>query len=497
MIGDSGHSMSATDAVPVREQLVPADWGIALDPGVHRSGDGRVLLGGSPLRLLRLAPKAVEVVARWEQGAAVGRSPAARRLARRLLDAGLADPRPAGDAPFGAPDVTVVIPVRDDPDGATAAVDAALRAGVGAVVVVDDGSRPPLRLEPRRSGSAAVRVVRRPASGGPGVARSVGLATVTTPLVAFVDADTDAPADWLEGLLPYFADPAVGAVAPRITSRPGPSVRERFEAVHSPLDLGARGARVAPRTTVAYVPTAALVARAAAVRDVGGFDPGLRFGEDVDLVWRLVGAGWTIRYVPTVAVTHEPRGTWRAWLRQRVGYGSAAAPLALRHPGSVPPVQVSAWSAAAWTAVAAGHPVAGLATAAASAALLPRKLGALDRPWPDGLRLAGRGHLHAGRWLARAVTRAWWPAALASALVSRRARRAVLVAAVLPPLLDWRERRPGLDPLRYVALRLADDVAYGAGVWRGSIRSRTVAALLPDLHSWPGKQRVTEAGTGG
>jgi hypothetical protein len=64
-----------------------------------------------------------------------------------------------------------------------------------------------------------------------------------------------------------------------------------------------------------------------------------------------------------------------------------------------------------------------------------------------------------------------------------------VAAAALPALADlWRDRRgTGLDPLRYVALHLADDLAYGTGVWAGCVRERTVAPLVPDLRSWPGR----------
>ena len=36
-----------------------------------------------------------------------------------------------------------------------------------------------------------------------------------------------------------------------------------------------------------------------------GFDADLRVGEDVDLVWRLVDAGWSVRYQPSVTVFHR------------------------------------------------------------------------------------------------------------------------------------------------------------------------------------------------
>ena len=41
-----------------------------------------------------------------------------------------------------------------------------------------------------------------------------------------------------------------------------------------------------------------------------------------------------------------------------------------------------------------------------------------------------------------------------------------------------------IPPARWVAIRLADDVAYGAGVWLGCWRERSAAALRPDLTDW-------------
>jgi hypothetical protein len=139
--------------------------------------------------------------------------------------------------------------------------------------------------------------------------------------------------------------------------------------------------------------------------------------------------------------------------------------------------------------VAAGLPLGGFGGAAATTALLPRKLQALPEPGREALRLGARGHLGAGRVLAGAVTREWWPLAAGLALASRRGRRAVVVAAAVPAFVDWwhDRRSTGLDPLRYVALHLADDVAYGTGVWAGCRRERTVAPLVPDLRSWPGR----------
>jgi hypothetical protein len=133
--------------------------------------------------------------------------------------------------------------------------------------------------------------------------------------------------------------------------------------------------------------------------------------------------------------------------------------------------------------------VAALATAGGTALALTEKLENLDDPLAEAARLTGAGHLFAGRMLANAITRAWWPIVVTLALVSRRARRVLAGAAVLPPLVDWVRQRPPLDPVRYIGLRVLDDAAYGVGLWRGAIDRRTADPLLPDLTSWPGPSR--------
>jgi hypothetical protein len=206
-------------------------------------------------------------------------------------------------------------------------------------------------------------------------------------------------------------------------------------------------------------------------------------------VWRLDESGQRVRYEPAGVVEHEPRHSVRAWLAQRAAYGSSAADLARRHPGSVPPVAVSGWSAAVWLLAVGGAPVTAVAVAAGTAAALARKLTGLPRPYAEALLLAGRGHLFAGRMLAGAVTRAWWPLLLVGATRSRRVRRALVMAALVPPVVDWVRQRPPVDLVRYTALRLLDDGAYSVGLWRGAIERHTAAPLLPDFSSWPRPSR--------
>jgi hypothetical protein len=70
----------------------------------------------------------------------------------------------------------------------------------------------------------------------------------------------------------------------------------------------------------------------------------------------------------------------------------------------------------------------------------------------------------------------WALTAFVPLALLRRKRRWLVV---LPALVAWWNRKPELDPVRWVAASLVDDVAYGAGVWAGCLKARTLAPLLP------------------
>jgi mycofactocin system glycosyltransferase len=465
-------------AVPVAGSgVLPDGFRIALDPGVRWADGGTVLVGGAPIRLLRFTPAGRALVDRLAAGEPVPHSTGAQMLARRLLDAGLAHPRPS--APDSTTEVAVVIPVRNDAQGLASTLSALPDSA--AIVVVDDASSDADTVSLRGTGAT---LLRRSARGGPAAARNDGWRATDAAFVAFVDANCEPEPGWLEILLPHFADPEVAAVAPRIlppSDLRKPGALAAYEAVASPLDLGAREANVRPGSPVAYVPTAALVVRRSALNELGGFDETLTVGEDVDFVWRLVAAGWTVRYEPRAVVRHPIRSSWPAWVQQRFRYGTSAAPLARRHGWAVAPAVMSPWTAGAWALVAAGQPLLGVMTAGASVAALRRQV-----PEGEAVRLAGIGHLQGGLGLARALRRAWAPVAVLLALTGRRdraARAGLAAVAVAPGVVDWFQRRPGLDPVRFGALRLADDLAYAGGVWAGCARERSARALLPDLRN--------------
>ena len=444
-----------------------------LKPGVRR---GDVLVGGSPMRVARLRAGALaDDIARGD-------------LARRLLDANLADPVLDDVPPLDAAELTVVLPVHgraDQLDRALAALKP-LRC-----LVVDDAS--PVPLNP------AAEVIRLEENVGPAGARNAGLAKVSTPYVAFVDCDVTVCADTLLRLGRHFADPRVALVAPRIVGRARserPRWFERYDEAASSLGLGGTGCSVRPGAAVAWLPSACLVGRTdRLVREMGGFDATMRVGEDVDLVWRLVDAGETVRYDPSEVAHHDARATLRGWLGRKYVYGTGGAPLAARHGAKGATAVLSPAMALGGAALLLRRwwsmPVALLCAGRGMQVLRSRLPDVPDR---DRLAvgLSARGLWWSVRQESALLLRHWWPVAAVAAVLSPSVRRAVVTAAVVDVVVA-RAEHPEVGPGLAFAGRRLDDLAYGAGLWAGALRARSLRAVRP---RGAGRSRPTGPATG-
>jgi mycofactocin glycosyltransferase len=459
---------------------------IVIDRSARVLAGGTVVVGGRPVRLLRLTPAGGRLVYAWRDGAAVDRTPSSQRLAQRLIAAGLAHPRLDGPGPWTTDDVAVVIPARD-----RLTLLARCLSSIGPArerVVVDDGSRDAAAIVAVAAAADAV-VVRHQRPTGPAQARNAGAAATSTPLIAFVDSDVRLDPDWLTGLIGHFADPQVAAVAPRVSVPAGGGAISAYEAVRSPLDLGDAPGLAGPGRRLGFVPATAVVLRRSAFDAVGGFDAGLEVGEDVDLVWRLSEAGWSVRYEPAVAVEHPARTGPGPWLGQRLAYGSSAGALGRRHPDAMRHLVIPRWAVAPWLLAAAGRPRIALLTAAAGTAVVATRLPPAPGARLQLLRFVAGAQLRIGRQVLDAGWRAY-PPLIAGAAIARPGLRRSLAAGLAASIaVDWLTRRPRLDPVRFSALRAADDLSYATGVWLGCVRARTASPLVPKLVSGPARRR--------
>jgi mycofactocin system glycosyltransferase len=225
----------------------------------------------------------------------------------------------------------------------------------------------------------------------------------------------------------------------------------------------------------------------------GGFDETLRSGEDVDLCWRLVESGARLRYEPIALVAHDHRIGMRAWLARKAFYGMSAAPLSIRHPDKTAPLVISKWTLLLWLLMAMGSGLGYLASVVIAALTARRIANTLDgvgsRP-KDVAELTARGMGAAALQLASAVCRHYWPIALLAAVVFRRFRHIVLIAATIDGVADWVSRRQNIDiqtkqlgVVPYLVLKRLDDLAYGAGMWTGMVQERHPGALKPQIRT--------------
>ena len=468
----------AVDRTPPASRDLPDGFQVQIDLRAARGGDLRHLVGGSPTRLMRMSDTALGMTS--DDGRIEVCDTVTRRLARALLDAGVANPRPM----FGprADDVTVVIPVKDNQAGVDRLVDAL--DGLK-VIVVDDGSDVP--ITGRRPD---VTVIRFDSNRGPSAARNAGVGAAATDFVAFLDSDVVPEPDWLTVLLTHFSDPSVGAVAPRIVglraAGGSASVAERYENGWSSLDMGPEESAVLPSTRVPYVPSAAMVVRRSAFC---GFDESLRVAEDVDLCWRMHAAGWRIRYDPVARVAHDHRTNLREVLSRRCFYGTGAAHLASRHGDRAAPLVMSLPMAAAVVALLTrtrlGAAIAMLIFTQ-MAVRLRRRLGDLPSAPLVSAQLTSRAAGYGLLQAADAICRHYWPVALLLALISRRFRRLAVQVAIVEGVVSWVRdliadptTPPALGPVRYLLMHRLDDLAYGAGLWQGVIAAKDPEALRP------------------
>lgn len=496
-VKESDPAVAVDASAPCVPDQSPSLVRVALDRRARIWPDRRFLAGGSPWRLVRLSQPAAGFASRLRARGDEGLVPDASDVAAAhvLVERGLAHPAPVPCA--GPHDVTVVVPAYGRPDSLARCLEAL--AGL-TVIVVDDATPDPRALRDVVEAHGAT-YLRLEVNAGPGAARNAGAAACESRLIAFVDSDCQPVGGWLDLLVAHFADPRVGAAAPRISStmartRPEAPARvlDRFEALASSLDMGGDPALVRPGAALGFVPAATLVVRRSAF-DQGGFEEGMRVGEDVDLVWRMADAGWHVRYVPSARVVHESRDTWGGWLRQRFDYGTSAGALDRRFPGRLAPLRVSAGNATALGLLTLGRWIPAALSAGTSSALLSRKVIVAGGGPRAAASIGAIGLRSDASSVGHALRREYWPVGLAAVALAPKVPAArIAVALMVAPLVrDWAKQKDQLDPLRYVALRLVADAAYGSGVLVSAWRQRDVGSIKPALRGSSGHvaQRVS------
>lgn len=433
-----------------------------------RSKDGSGLLAGSPLTYFTVTDAGARILDAIEKDEALPAQHAA--LTNRLLAVGAI--HPIYETPVNPDDITVVIPAFIKDLQARERLQTLVDSLAGPrIIVVDDCSPTAFTID----GAEVLRLIE---NAGPAAARNAGLHIVSTTFTAFVDDDASVTTEQLCALAAQLSDATVSAVAPRVSSCADESLIAEYETLHSPLDLGINPAVVRPLSRVSYVPAAVLITRTSVIKEMHGFDAGMRLGEDVDLIWRLVESGHTVRYDPSIVCQHTPRFSIGAFMRQRWGYGRSAASLDKRHKFTASPLRANIVMLIPAIALLLGYVYLAVALLPLMMAWFHFSLRRTGLKTSIRTKLTVTGWFSTVRLLSSAIMRAWWPVVLIAGQFSLRIGAAFVFSAFVPAMHGLLRRKPR-HTFGYIALRILDPMAYGAGVWAGAYRERSIRCLLP------------------
>lgn len=204
------------------------------------------------------------------------------------------------------PKISVIIPTRNQPAKLTATLSClqvqTLATTDYEIIVVDDGSDPPVRIPTPPDGPRCTLV--RCNWIGRSAARNRGATLAQGELLIFLDDDMSVSGDflsahwqahqeWPDALL-------VGAVR-----LPDEALRRPFGRFRQQLERQAIPRRRGPTATANFCTAANMAVSRARFQALGGFNPALHSSEDQDFALRHTARGGQIVYVPEADAVHR------------------------------------------------------------------------------------------------------------------------------------------------------------------------------------------------
>jgi len=172
------------------------------------------------------------------------------------------------------------------------------------------------------------RLIRQP-NKGLSVARNVGMHAARGEIIAYTDSDCVVDPHWLTLMVrlmiennfdgcggPNYAPHEDGWIEASCAASPG-----------APCHV------LVAEDRAEHLAGCNMLFSKAALAKIGGFDPQFTSaGDDVDICWRLLDAGFKLGFSPAAFVWHFRRNTVKAYYGQQRGYGRAEAMLYPRYP---------------------------------------------------------------------------------------------------------------------------------------------------------------------
>jgi mycofactocin system glycosyltransferase len=394
-------------------------------------------------------------------------------------------PAPAITYPY----ISVVVPVRNRPEQIGECLRSLLSLDYPTerreIIVVDDASTD---STPEKIACFPVRRIFMPQPGGPAACRNRGAREASGELIAFIDSDCVADPNWLRELVSCFNDPRVGAAGGIVEPLSRDSLLQKYEAVKSPLYQGAKPRKVQPSSPVSYLAGCNLLVRKEIFEKLGGFDEKLRFGEDVDFIWRLSDQGYKVLYLIKGRVRHQhPREIWTL-AQRRALYATSEAPLSQKHPGKGKRLYLPLGLTGCLGLFSLGLLLkSGVIFAAALLPPLIELTAKEFRLFRVGLPFLGhsllaatlRNYIAALHHVLRILSRYYLLLLLSGGIVFPPLLTLGLLAAIIPALTDYFRLKPKLPLPAFAAFHLVENLSYQVGVLLGCLKHRTLRPLIP------------------
>ena len=213
--------------------------------------------------------------------------------------------------------VSVVITVRNEAKHLRHLLDSLIGQGAHEVIVVDAASTDrTAAIAASYEGRLPIHVTVHPCSRGEG--RNIGARRATGDLLAFIDGDCIANSQWIPSMLAAWAGgDQILAGNTQLIGFWAFTKLHRVELPHHGQDT------TWPSCNLAYPATL--------FKRLGGFDEGFVTAEDIDLNYRAVEAGATIRHVPDAIVYARARDSISGFLRQAYWNGYGRKQLTAKH----------------------------------------------------------------------------------------------------------------------------------------------------------------------
>lgn len=230
-------------------------------------------------------------------------------------------------------DVSVVVPVGDNPDGISRLVNA-IRAcsdtghGPRELIIVDDGSREPLSAL-RSNGSFPIKIIRQ-LRVGPASARNEGAKVAAGSWLLFTDSDCEPTTSWIKGFIPALNGSI--AYAGGVRAKGSDQWSQYYDSQCTLIPPPGRPG------SPAYLITANALVWKEAFDAVSGFDERFPYaaGEDIDFGLRLWRLG-DISYALDAVVIHDFEASWPSFFRRFLRYGRGNQVLAAHYRTSLRP----------------------------------------------------------------------------------------------------------------------------------------------------------------